>query len=262
MFPRLEPSEGEQDAPGGVVESGAEGLDTLLGGGLDAGTACMVVGATGTGKTSVATLYAHSAALRGDRSVIFTFEGRRESFLKRSEGLGMNLRPLIDDGLINLRTIRTAELAPTEFIDLVRAAVVEDGAKIVMIDSLTGYFHSMPQEEALITQMHDLLYFLGELGVLSLLVVNQHGMVGEQVSVPINISYLADTVIMLRHFEAGGRVRKAASVLKKRHGPHESTIRELQLAPGKVDVGEPISDFTGVLSGRPEFVGSARELPE
>lgn len=131
-----------------------------------------------------------------------------------------------------------------------------------MIDSLTGYFHSMPQEEALVTQMHDLLYFLGQLGVLSLLVVNQHGMVGERVRGPMEISYLADTVILLRHFEASATVRKAISVLKKRHGPHETTIRELQLAPGKVDVGEPIRDFTGVLSGRPEFRGETEDLPE
>ncbi len=126
-------------------------------GGIEAGTACMIVGATGTGKTSLATLYAHSAAKRGDHAVIFTFEERRETFLKRSEGLGMDLRPLIDDGLLSLRAIRTAELAPTEFTHHVRKAVLEDGAKMVMIDSLTGYFHSMPQEEALITQMHDLL---------------------------------------------------------------------------------------------------------
>ncbi|WP_299843584.1 ATPase domain-containing protein [uncultured Jannaschia sp.] len=261
VFPCLEPRTEMGDKPDGVIESGADGLDGLLGGGLESGTACMVVGATGTGKTSVATLYAHAAAKRGDHAAIFTFDERKETFLMRSEGLGMDLRPQIDAGLISLRAIRTAEMAPTEFTDLVRAAVEEDGAKVVMIDSLTGYFHSMPQEEALITQMHDLLYFLGQLGVLSLLIVNQHGMVGERVHGPMEVSYLADTVILLRHFEAAGSVRKAISVLKKRHGPHETTIRELLLAPGSVDVGDPITDFTGVLSGRPEFIGQASDLP-
>ncbi|WP_299820642.1 ATPase domain-containing protein [uncultured Jannaschia sp.] len=262
VFPRLEPQADASDGTDAVVESGARELDALLGGGLEAGTACMVVGATGTGKTSVATLYAYAAAGRGDRAAIFTFDERRETFLKRSEGLGMDLRPLVEAGLIRLQAVRTAELAPTEFTDLVRRAVEEDGAKVVMIDSLTGYFHSMPQENALITQMHDLLYFLGQTGVLSLLIVNQHGMVGERVRGPMEVSYLADTVILLRHFEASGSVRKAISVLKKRYGPHETTIRELQLAPGRVEVGDPITDFTGVLSGRPEFLGHATDLPE
>ena len=144
-----------------MIESGADGLDGLLGGGLESGTACMVVGATGTGKTPIATFYAHAAAKRGDHAAIFTFDERRKTFLMRSEGLGTDLRPQIDAGLISLRAIRTAEVALTEFTDLVRATVEEDGTKVVMIDSLTGYFHSMPQEEALITQMHDLLYFLG-----------------------------------------------------------------------------------------------------
>ncbi|WP_404381493.1 ATPase domain-containing protein [Caenispirillum salinarum] len=222
----------------------------------------MIVGATGTGKTSLATLYAYTAAKRGDLAAIFTFEERHETFLRRSKGLGMDLRPLVDQGSMVLRSIRTAELAPTEFTELVRRTVVEDGAKIVVIDSLTGYFHSMPQENALVTQMHDLLYFLGQMGVLSFLILNQHGMVGERVHGPMEISYLADTVFLLRLFEGNGIVRKAVSVLKKRHGPHETTIRELQLAPGKVDVGEPIADFTGVLSGQPRFTGGAKDLPE
>jgi circadian clock protein KaiC len=263
VFPRLEPGEKTPaDETGPPVESGAEGLDALLGGGVEAGTACMIVGATGTGKTSVATLFAHSAARRGDRAAIFTFDEREETFLVRSKGLGMDLRPLIDAGRLSLRAVRTAELAPTEFTELVRRAVIDEGAKVVMIDSLTGYFHSMPQEEALITQMHDLLYFLGQLGVLSLLVVGQHGMIGERVSGPMEVSYLADTVILMRHFEAGGRVRKAMSVLKKRHGPHETTIRELLLAPGRISLGEPIQDFSGVLTGHPEYTGPASDLPE
>ncbi len=262
VFPRLEPHVDDPDKSDDVVKSGVGELDALLGGGVEKGTACMVVGATGTGKTSVATLYAYSAAKRGDHATIFTFEERRETFLKRSEGLGIDLRPLIDDGLITLRAVRTAELAPTEFTELVRKAVLEDGTKIVMIDSLTGYYHSMPQENALITQMHDLLYFLRQMGVLSFLIVNQQGMVGERIREPLEVSYLADTVILLRHFEARGSVRKAISVLKKRNGPHETTIRELQLSPGKVEVGAPIDDFTGVLSGRPEFVGRKEDLSE
>ena len=258
VYPRLEPNEDGGHASWETMKSGLAGLDTLLGGGLEEGTACLFVGPTGTGKTSVATLYAYAAAKRGQRAAIFSFDERPETFFMRSEGLGMDMRPLVEQGLVMLRTISTADLSPGEFSQIVREAVEGGQAKIVVMDSLTGYFHSMPQEESLLAQMHDLLTYLSQHGVLSLLIVAQHGLIGQGVQGPLDVSYMADSVVLLRHFEAGGTVRKAISVIKKRHGSHESTIRELKFASGSIAVGEPIKDFTSVLSGMPTFQGQVR----
>ena len=258
VYPRIRPQEKGEQAPSETMTSGVAGLDTLLGGGLEAGTACLVIGPTGTGKSSVSTLYAYEAAKRGKRAALFCFDERPETLLTRSEGLGMDLRPLVADGLITIKPISTAELSPGEFSQLVRNAVDEDQAKVVLMDSLTGYFHSMPQEEALLAQMHDLLTYLSQSGVLSVLIVSQHGLIGQGVQGPLDVSYMADSVVLLRHFEAGGSVRKAISVIKKRNGPHETTIRELKLASGGIAVGEPIKDFSGVLSGMPVFQGQVR----
>ena len=257
VYPRIRPQEHGGHAVREVVRSGVAGLDLLLGGGLEGGTACLVVGPTGTGKSSLATLYAYTAATRGERAVLFCFDERPETLLARAEGLGMDLRPLVADGLVAVKPISTAELSPGEFSQLVRDAVEEGRAKVVLMDSLTGYFHSMPQEEALLSQMHDLLTYTSQRGVLSILIVSQHGLIGQGIQGPLDVSYMADTVVLLRHFEAGGTVRKAISVIKKRTGPHETTIRELTLAPGGISVGEPIKDFSGVLSGMPIFQGQA-----
>ena len=251
VFPTLEPGGLGGQEPGPTLKSGSEGLDALLCGGLDEGTACMLVGATGVGKTSVATLYVQAAARRGERAALFLFEERPETFFQRSAGLGMDVRPLVERGLISLYPVETAQLSPGEFAQRVRDAVERDGVRVVMIDSLTGYFHAMPQEDALVTQMHDLLAFLSQRRVLSLLIVGQHGLFGGDIRGPIEVSYLADTVILLRHYEVGSRVEKAISVLKKRQGRHELQIRKLELAPGRIGVGEPVSDASGVLSGRP-----------
>ena len=170
----------------------------------------------------------------------------------------MNLRGLVAQDLISIKPISTSELSPGEFSQLVRNAVEEDHAEVILMDSLTGYFHAMPQEEALLAQMHDLLTFLSKSGVLSILIVSQHGLIGQGIQGPLDVSYMADTVILLRHFEAAGAVRKAISVIKKRSGPHETTIRELKLASGGIAVGEPIKDFSGVLSGMPTFQGQVR----
>ncbi len=258
VFPRIRPQEKAEVAGFDALTSGVAGIDTMLGGGLDNGTACLIIGPTGTGKTSVATLYAYEAAKRGQRAALFCFDERPETLLTRSEGLGMKVRDLVADGLISIRSISTAELSPGEFSQMVRQAVEEDQAKVVLMDSLTGYFHSMPQEEALLSQMHDLLTFLSSSGVLSILIVSQHGLIGQSIQGPLDVSYMADTVVLLRHFEAAGSVRKAISVIKKRSGPHETTIRELKLVSGGISVGEPIKDFTGVLSGMPTFQGQVR----
>jgi circadian clock protein KaiC len=258
VFPRIRPQEDSEPVATVTMKSGVAGLDTLLGGGLEGGTACLVIGPTGTGKTSVATLYAYEAARQGKRTALFCFDERRETFLVRSEGLGMKIRELVAQGLISIKPVSTAELSPGEFSQLVRNAVEQEGAEVVLMDSLTGYFHSMPQEEALLSQMHDLLAFLSNSGVLSLLIVSQHGLIGQGIQGPLDVSYMADTVVLLRHFEAAGSVRKAISVIKKRTGPHETTIRELKLSSDGITVGEPIKDFSGVLSGMPTFQGQVR----
>ena len=258
VFPRVRPHKNGESAGTDLIKSGVAGLELLLGGGLEEGTACLIVGPTGTGKTSVATLYACEAARQGKRVALFCFDERPETLLARSEGLGMEMRELVADGLVTIKPVSTAELSPGEFSQLVRSAVEEGQAKVVLMDSLTGYFHSMPQEEALLAQMHDLLAFLSNSGVLSLLIVSQHGLVGQGIQGPLDVSYMADSVILLRHFEAAGAVRKAISVIKKRSGPHETTIRELKFTSGGIAVGDPIKDFTGVLSGMPTFQGQVR----
>ncbi|MDX3911131.1 MAG: gas vesicle protein GvpD [Sphingobium sp.] len=262
VFPRLEPQDNPQPSKKVEIKSGVAGIDTMLGGGLNGGTACLVLGATGTGKSSLASLYIHAAAERGERAAIFLFDEQPETFLTRSEGLGMNLRGFVEQSLVTLKSISTAQLSPGEFSQMVRDAVDGGGANVVMMDSLTGYFHAMPQEDALASQMHDLLGFLSDRGVLSLLVVSQHGIVGDTIQGPLDVSYMSDTVILLRHFETGGMVRKAISVIKKRDGAHETTIREMRMGGGSIYVGEPIRDFTGVLSGRPVFRGHPGDMFE
>ncbi|CUH26545.1 Circadian clock protein kinase KaiC [Jannaschia seosinensis] len=260
VFPRLEADTGGRPPPGEAVGSGIEGLDKLLGGGMSFGTACVVVGPTGTGKTSRSTPMPRRNAATAPRSSASTSARRRSSTAPKS--LGMELGPLIDDGRVTFRSVNTSGLSPGEFSQLVREAVERDKAKVVMIDTLTGYSHAMPQEQALVTQMHDLLAFLSERGVLSLVVVGQHGLLGENVQSPVDVSDMADTVIVLWHFKAAGSVHRVISVLKKRDGPHEATIRALRFAPGRIEVSEPVENFSGVLSGEPELQTQNKGLPE
>ena len=261
VYPRL-PVDPRRDEPEGrpAIPSGLAALDALLGGGLQAGSATLILGATGTGKTSLATLYAHAAAQRGERVALFLFEERLETFFARAAGLGLDLRPFAERGLVAARQVNAGDLSPGEFSDVVRRAVDQDGARVALIDSLSGYFHAMPQEGQLLAQMHELLSFLSQRGVLSLLVVGQHGIAGQGIAGPLDISYMCDTLLLLRHFDAGGEVRKAIAVIKKRAGPHERTIRELRFEAGGVRVGEPLRHFEGLLSGTPRFQGEVDAL--
>ncbi len=251
VHPRLDTSAGSARPGWRALKCGVAGLDELLGGGLEEGTACLIVGPTGTGKTSVATLFAFAAARRGDASAVFLFDERPETLFRRAEQLSMDIRPFVEAGLMRLQQINTGELSPGEFADTVRKAVEDDGAKVVVIDSLTGYLNAMPQESLLVTQMHDLLTYLSHRGVVTLLVMAQSGMLAGEEIVPIDISYLADAVLLLRHFEADGVLRRAVSVIKKRQGAHESTIRELFLDGEGLRVGEPLTAFRNILSGTP-----------
>jgi circadian clock protein KaiC len=260
VFPRL--LLGEESAhEAKLLESGVAMLDRLVGGGLAEGTSCLFVGPSGAGKTSVATLYACSAAERGERSAAFLFEERPETFIRRSESLGMPVRSFIESDLMLVRPINTAELSPGEFAEFVRQQVQERGVRVVTIDSLTGYISAMPDEQMLLTQMHDLLHYLSGQGVLTILVVAQHGIVGSTLAGPIDVSYLADAVLLFRHFEADGEIRRALSVFKKRYGDHEKVIREIMITGGGIQVGAPLRGFRGLLTGNPAPMHTEERRP-
>jgi len=263
VFPRLVASEHRHGENRGQMSAGSPEIDSLLGGGLQHGTSAVLLGPTGSGKSTLAIQYAIAAAGRGERAAIFAFDERLETILLRTEGLGMNLATPLRDGLVTIQPVDTAELSPGEFAHLVRrAAEGLDGhapARILVIDSLNGYLGAMPEERFLTSHLHDLLTFLGHKGVVTFLIVAQHGLLGT-IQAPIDTTYLADTVILFRDFEAMGEVRQAISVVKKRSGPHERTIRELNFERGGLRIGEPLREFQGVLSGTPEYRGADAAL--
>ena len=243
-----------------VVRSGLPALDALLGGGLTWGSSTIVMGPVGAGKSTLSGQYAAAAAERGERAVVFTFDESEETFVMRSEGVGMRMRDKVAAGSVRVVQVDPGELAPGEFVHMVRQAVERDGARVVVIDSLNGYLNATPDERFLIVQLHELLAYLGSRGVCTLLIVAQHGLMGHGMEAPLDASYLADSVIMLRYFEHDGHVRKAISVVKKRTGPHEQTIREFEIMPGRIRVGEPLAGFRGVLTGVPEYAGAGGAL--
>jgi circadian clock protein KaiC len=255
IFPRLEAADRPRTRPTEVVPSGSQALDALLGGGLRRGTSALLIGPAGSGKSSVALSIAYKAAKDGDCVALYAFDETAESITERASGLGMELSGLIAERAIDLHEINPAEMAPGEFTARVCRGVIERNARIVVIDSLNGYLQAMPQEGFLALEIHQLLTYLNRHDVLTILVMAQHGLVGP-VESPIDLSYLSDAVLLLRFFEAQGEVRKAISVLKKRVGTHERTIRELQLGAKGLEVGEPLSDFQGIMTGIPAYVGS------
>jgi circadian clock protein KaiC len=256
VFPRLVSGEHRgPDNPQEDLPSGIEELDALFNGGVQRGTSTLIVGPTGCGKSTLCSKWAYSAALRGERTAIFTFDETRQSFLDRSLGLGMNLSPHLESEAIHLEQLDPAELSPGEFIDRIREGVEHNRWNIVIIDSLNGLMNSMSEERALTVQLHELLSYLNQVGVASFLVLAQFGLLGQSMSSPTDVSYLADNVLLLRYFEAMGEVRQALSVVKRRSGPHERSIRELQIKDGKICIGDPLKNFIGVLTGTPEYRG-------
>jgi circadian clock protein KaiC len=253
VFPRLVAAEHRAVSDGQDVLSGIPRVDALLGGGLTRGTSTLIIGAAGTGKSSIATQYIVAAADRGESSLFVLFDESLQTLQTRSAGLGHDLGPLIDSGLVELRQIDPAELSPGEFSDLIRQAVTDRGVRMIVIDSLNGLLNAMPNELFLSLHLHELLTYLGQQGVTTLLALTQHGIIGADTSLPVDASYLADTVILLRYFETAGEVRQAMSVIKKRTGPHERTIRELRIGDG-LQIGDPLRDLRAVLSGSPERV--------
>lgn len=266
-FPRLVASEHHIAYEEGQQSTGVPGLDALFGGGLSRGTSTIFLGPAGTGKSTLAVQLAVAGAERGESAAIFAFDESVATVCARASALGIPLEHHVNTGRISLRQIDPAEISPGEFACSIREAVEERDVRMVVIDGLNGYVQAMPEEQFLMLQMHELLAYLSQQGVVSVLVMAQHGMFGLGMQSPVDISYLADAIVMLRHFEAAGHIRQAISMLKKRSGTHEKTIRELRLTKDGVEVGKPLRAFRGVLTGVPEYVGNrsteeVRALPD
>lgn len=259
IYPRLVASEHQASFLGEYTPSGNPKLDKLLGGGLERGTNALLLGAAGVGKSSLAITYAIAAAERGEHAVYFAFDEGRGTLEARARTLGLQLEKHLESGLIRLQQIDPAELSPGEFAANVRRSVEEDHARIIIVDSLNGYLNAMPDERFLVLQMHELLTYLGQQGVLSILILAQHGLVGPM-DTPLDISYLSDAVLMLRYFEVAGTVRRALSVVKKRSGDHEHTIREFSLSASGVKLGPPLTEFSGIFAGTPQYLGDKTPL--
>jgi circadian clock protein KaiC len=259
VFPRLVAATSRHARTQQVVSTGVAPLDQLLGGGIDRGTTTLLIGPAGVGKSATATHIGAAAANRGEQVAVYMFDEGLATFCTRAAGLGVDLTGYIERRAITLTQIDPAELSPGEFAQQIRTAVVQDGVSVVVIDSLNGYMNSMPEERFLLAQLHELFAFLRQHDVLVLAVVAQHGILGSM-QTPVDLSYLADNVLLFRFFETAGRVRQALSVVKKRAGWHERTIRELTIGSAGVTLSEPLANFHGVLTGVPQYVGGTPSL--
>jgi circadian clock protein KaiC len=255
VFPRLLPSPPAADARGDVHSTGVAPLDALLGGGLDSGATTLLVGAAGTGKSSVTMQCATAALQRGHSVAVYLFNERPPTWFHRADQLGFPLRQPAAQGALLLEQIDPAEMSPGQFTQAVQHAVTHRAVHLVIIDSLTGYVHAMPDERFLTLHMHELLTWLGQHGATTLLVLDQHGLVNASGTSSLDLSYLADTVLLFRYFEDHGTIRRALSVVKRRSGPHERTIHEMTLGPTGLVIGEPLTQFHGVLTGLPTYEG-------
>jgi circadian clock protein KaiC len=261
VFPRLVSAEHRTQYVREVLASESPELNALLGGGVERGSSVLILGPAGTGKSLLALTFVVAAINRGERAAMFVFDEEIGLLFERAKGLGIHLQQMVDDEKLVIEQIDAAELTPGELSSRVRHCVEEHHARTVVIDSLNGYQASMPEEEALILHMHELLQYLNRQGASTFLTVAQHGLVGDM-KAPVDVTYLADTVILLRYFEAYGRVRRAISVIKKRTGAHEDTIREYRIGKTGITLGEPLMGFQGVLRGVPELVDNPPKLLE
>ncbi len=259
VFPRLVASEHRTAFSLETLRTGVPKLDALLGGGGERGSSTLIMGPAGTGKTILTWIFAMAAVRRGEQASIFIFDEELGLLIERMRGIGIDLVEARQSGKVFIEQIDAAELSPGEFAHRVRASVDERQVKTVIIDGLNGYQAAMPDEKALILHVHELLQYLNRQGASTFLTVAQHGLVGDMQS-PVDVTYLADTVILLRYFEALGRVKRAISVIKKRTGHHEATIRELQISHVGLTLSEPLTDFQGILKGVPDFVGDKSDL--
>ncbi len=260
VFPRLSSLDTKKDFETGALSSNLDDLEELLGG-LDYGTSTIFTGPAGIGKSTMAMMYVYTAAKSGVRSAMYLFDESIETLYKRTTSLNMDIKKYVEEGLIVVRQIKLAELTPGELAYMVSQEVEKHNTRVVVIDSVNGYLMATPQERFLTMQFHELLGYLNSRGIVSILVVGQYGLIGNM-QTPIDMSYLADTVVLLRYFEAGGEVRQAISVLKKRTGKHERTIREFRIDTGGIRLGQPLTDFHGVLTGIPVYHGKSERLME
>jgi circadian clock protein KaiC len=261
IFPRLVAADSRAKHESVTADTGIAEFNALLGGGLDRGTSTLFIGPAGAGKSALATQAAASAADRGERVAFYMFDEGIDTFRRRAAGLGIDIESQVASGQILLTQIDPAEMSPGEFADRVRTDVDRGQASFVVIDSLNGYINSMPEERFLLAQLHELFTFLRQRNALTISIVAQHGLIGAMQS-PVDLSYLADNVVLLRFFEAAGEVRQAISVLKKRSGPHEKTIRELRLQSSGITLGEPLREFHGVLTGVPKYSHADASRPD
>ena len=239
------------------LSTGVEQLDALLGGGLDRGTSTLLIGTTGTGKSSVATQCVVAALQRGQFAAVYLFDERLPTWFYRAEQLGFNLPQQVANGNVFVQQIDPAEMSPAQFAYELQQAITQHGVQLIIIDSLTGYVNAMPDERFLTLHLHELLSWLGQRGVTTLLVLDYHGLFEPTTRSPLDLSYLTDTVLLFRYFEYQGEIRRALSVVKRRSGPHENTIRELTLGPNGIVVGEPLRQFRGVFTSLPTYEGDA-----
>ena len=256
VFPRLVSLEHKTQFKREPVTTDSAELNALLGGGFETGSNALILGPSGTGKSLFALTFVESAIRRGGKAAMFVFDEELGLLFSRAKGLGIDIQAMVDGGNLIIEQVDAAELSPGEFSQRVRNCVEEHQAKTVVIDSLNGFQAAMPEESALILHMHELLQYLNRQGVMTFLTVAQHGLVGDMKS-PVDVTYLADTVVLLRYFEAAGRVRRAISIMKKRTGAHEYTIREYWIDAKGITLGEPLTGFQGVLRGVPEIIPSA-----
>jgi circadian clock protein KaiC len=259
VYPRLIAAEHTETHAEEITDTGVAQLDQLLGGGIERGSSVLIMGPAGVGKSTLAAQCAVSAARRGEKAALFIFDETFRTFRVRTEKLGLPLLPFLENRLLTIRQIDSAEFSPGQFTDVVTRAV-DDGARVVVIDSLSGYLTTMPEERFLPVHLHELLTSLSHRNVITVLTLAQHGVLGEKVAAPVDVSYLADTVLLIRYFEAFGEIRRAVSVVKKRSGGHEVSVREMRIGADGIAIGEPLTNFHGVLSGRPEFTGDAGQL--
>jgi circadian clock protein KaiC len=257
VYPRAVPATGPV-AIRETVSSGVPALDALFGGGLDRGTTTLFLGPAGVGKSAIGTQYAVAAAARGERAAVLLFDEAVTTYCQRARGLGRDLDGHVASGIVSLATIDPESISPGAFTYCVKGAV-DSGARVVVLDSLNGYLNAMPQEHLVLLQLHELFTYLRHRGVVTLVTLAQHGLIG-QMPAPIDLSYLADTVVLLRYFETMGEIRQAISVMKKRSGVHERTIREMRLDSQGIRLGEPLKDFHGVLTGVPVYTGATAPL--
>jgi len=260
IFPRLVAAEYPADFQPESFASGIRELDDLLGGGLDRGTSNMFMGPPGTGKSTLTAKFIAAAAARGEKSRCFVFDETVQTLVGRSRQLGMDLQPHLDSGLISIQQVDPAEISPGEFAHNIRHAVMHESVRMIVIDSVNGYLNAMPEERHLNLQLHELFAFLNQQGVITIMVLAQQGLVGIMQS-SVELTYLADTVLLLRYFESRGAVKQAISVIKKRSGNHERTIREFSIERGGIRVGPPLTHMEGVLTGVPTVATSSAAIP-